>query len=477
MSVSVGLAVAVGAASAVFPPAGMLAVLAVAVVGPIIVMVARDAGSLTRAIGARLYLYVPVALLFTSLIQIVRRSATSSSFGFAAVYEFALEGFAVALVLLGLRAERLTFRWTVPAILWGALGVFAMTSAIWSPSPLLSMLKGGQLLTLGVVVPLLSANFPDRDAIARFLGRYAAALFAAIMLFQAATQGVGSMWRTYEIGNPMYVDGRVRLSLLEIYPLTLGLVTGALILLVLVSKPQPVDWLVIGFLSAINVLTFSRGPLVILVALLPVFVILRLLSRLGRASAWTVVVVLGIVGLLLVAALFVLNGTGAPLGLVQRYLPTDATSLNGRLPLWNDTVGRILAMAYTPAGLFLGHGFASFRFYGLGLFSYAGETHNAPLQVLYELGLGGLFLWLAAVGSCLVQVWNDRIALSQNLIRLLPLIYLLAEEMLDSSLADSRSFVLLILLLYSFRFRDGLTRERSAHTAPALLLRRRLGDT
>lgn len=457
--IGIVVAAAVGALIAVAPSAalGAIGLLVAAAAGTALLLGPRLLARVTTKVGAGFYLYVPAALLFASLVQILNRPATSSSLGVAALYEFALQGAAVGLIVLGIQERRLRFRLSTPGILWGLVGFFAMLSAVWAPSEKVSLLKGGQLLILGVFGTVLSVNFPDRETIARFLGRFAAVLFALLMLFQAVTQGPGSLYRTYEIGNPMYVDGRVRLSLLAIYPLTLGLVTGALILLLLVSRPRLADWIAIIFLGVINYLSYSRSPLAIMGALIVVYLLLRLISYSRGASLWTAIAVIVGVGFIIAFVIMALNSTNVVSELLKSYLPSDTTSLNGRLPLWRDTMGQILAAAATPVGLLLGHGFASFRFYGLTQFSYAGETHNAPLQVLYELGLVGICLWTVAVVSCFVQVWNRRVGLTRNLIRLLPLIYLIAAEMLDSSLADSRSFVLLILLLYSFRFRDGET--------------------
>ena len=455
------LALAGGAVSAAYPLVGIVAVagVVIALAGMLVVPRLRAAAvARTSTLPTEFYRQVPVALMFASLVQIFYKSATSSSVGLAGIYEFALEGIAAGVVLLGVQSGKLRLALPGPAAAWALVGVFAMASAAWAPSTTLTLLKGGQLLVVGIVVPLLSVNFPDRDAAGRFLGRFGAALLAGLAVVQAATSGPGSLWHTYELGNPMYVDGRVRLSLEQIYPLTLGVLTGGLVMLLLVSHPRRLDWLAIGFLAVVQYLTFSRGPSAILVAMIGLYVLFRLLGRLAGSTLGGLVSGLSLAGVVAVGILALTNSP-ALLGQLGHVVPSDLGSLNGRLPLWQDTMGQILKAAQTPAGVFLGHGFASFRFYGLNVFSYAGETHNAPLQVAYELGLLGFTLWLGAVVACAVQVWNSRAGLVNNLIRLLPIVYLLLVEMTDSALADSRSFVLLILLFYAWRFRDGLPRR------------------
>lgn len=477
VAAAVVLALVGGAVSARYPLAGLGAG-AIIILGlaAALVIPRLRAFAVARAstLPAEFYRQAPVALMFASLAQIFYKSATSSSVGLAGIYEFALEGLAVVVTLLGIQSGKLRVALPAPALLWALVGALAMVSEAWAPSSTLALLKGGQLLTIGLVVPLLSVNFASREEAARFLGRFGAGLMALLAVIQAVVSKPSSLYRAYELGNPMYVDGRVRLSLMQIYPLTLGIMAGALVVLLLVNQPKRADWLAIAFLVVLQYLSFSRGPTAILAGTVVLYVLLRVLGRLAGSTIGGIGTA---VGLLAILAAFVLAVSNSPalVGMLGHFLPSDTSSLNGRLPVWRDTINQIVLAAQTPAGALFGHGFASFRFYGLDKFSYAGETHNAPLQVAYEMGLLGLTLWLAAVTACAVQVWNSRVGLVNNLIRLLPILYIVLVELTDSSLADSRSWVLLILLFYSWRFRDGQPRrvEEPATAGPPTRVRLR----
>jgi O-antigen ligase len=134
---------------------------------------------------------------------------------------------------------------------------------------------------------------------------------------------------------------------------------------------------------------------------------------------------------------------------IDARVPTDASTLNGRLPLWHATVQNVLGEAVGTRELLFGHGFASFRYFGLSLFAYAGEAHNAALQVLYELGLVGLAVWTVAILVTFHQMWRSGAGLRERLFVALFCVYLIAIESADSSLADSRSFLLILILLYA----------------------------
>jgi O-antigen ligase len=395
-------------------------------------------------------------LVFVSLIRVDVRDATSASLGAQALFEFVLQGVAAGVLVLALAAGRISIRFTPALVFWVIFGAFATVSALWAPQPQLSALKGVQLIALCVLTAVVATQFTSRRQAVQFLGWLTALGLGGAILLHAVTRGPASLWQAYEMG-------RERLTVLSIHPLVLGGFAGAVALLVLVHRPRGLGWALPLGLAAVTVLSGSRAPTVLLAALVLCWAMLQRSSpRGGRlwARAYVLALATTLVGVLLV------------LGAGQARLPSltgemsakDIRSLNGRVPLWQATLERADAESESGMGVFAGYGFASFRHFGLDQFAYAGEAHNALIQVFAELGIVGLLLWLLAVGTCFAAVWSSSTDLRSRLLGVLPLVYLLGIQMMDSSLADSRSFVLLVLLFYSHaatsrsaeaRFQDG----------------------
>ena len=404
--------------------------------------------TLRARVSQHFFVFAPIALLMISMVRVSVRDPINGGGGLQQVFELMFQVLAAGLVVLALLMGRYEIKLRGASILWLLFALMAGGSALWSDHPSFTLLKGIQLLVVVGVLSVVAPNLPTKEGSARFLGYFGAILFVALLVGELAMGGVSAAWRPYEAQSLEFVGGRFRLSLLAIHPLTLGDVAGTLALLVFVNRRRAADWIPIGLLLGIVVLSFARAALILLVACMFAAYVLQVIPRARRRSS--AVMMLSSLTAMVVAAFVIALNTADP---GQLKLPglnaADATSLNGRTPLWHDIWLNFVQATHHFSGALLGHGFGSFRYFGLLLFNYAGEAHSSPLQVLFELGLVGLGLWIAAVVASIVNATRRGAPLHENLSRLMPIIFLIMLELMDSALADSRSFELVMLLAYT----------------------------
>ncbi len=419
-------------------------VLAIVVVLAAILLSRRLSGTLRR----QFFVYAPLALIVTSMVRISLRDPVNGGGSAQQAFELSLQSLAVAITALGLLLGQYKVKIRPAAALWAAFALFALSSTFWSDHTVFTLLKGTQLLviimTLGVVAP----NLPSKESAARFLAYFGLILFTALLVGEIAVGGLSAAWRPYEAQSLEFVGGRYRLSILAIHPLTLGDVAGTLALLLLVNRRKRADWIPLALLMGIVVLSFSRAALILAAACILVVLILETVAR-PRQRAPGIGVMAGLAAILVGAFAMAMNSADP----VQLALPgmngADATSLNGRLPLWNDVWSNFVNLANGLSAALIGHGFGSFRYFGLRIFNYAGEAHSSPLQVLFELGALGLLLWIAAMSASMFNAARRGAPIHENLRRLVPILYLVMLELMDSALSDSRSFELVMLLSYA----------------------------
>jgi O-antigen ligase len=434
-----------GAAATVFivyaPVYSFVALAAVLGLTTLVVFLRRFERAL--AASARTVLFpLGIAIVFISLLRIDVRDARAESLGVQAFFELGLQGIAAILILLGLAWTRSGVRFSPALVLWSAVGALGILSAFWAPQPALATLKGSQLILLVAVVGAGASQFADRVQAVRFTAWLLVVLLLGMALLQMLIEGPSSLVAGYEMG-------RERLTLLAIHPLVLGGLSGTAAVLLIAHRPQGLDWIAVTILVGVTGLADARFPFIILIVSVAFIFALRSVdpSRLQVAGA-----LLG--GLLLIAligGILITENTSRP-GVGAWFASVDwenVRSLNGRVPLWQAIFELQRLRHENGLAILLGEGFGSFRYFGLDLFAYAGDAHNAPIQVLFELGVVGVIVWFGAVIACAWSVWRSRNTLREQVIVTVPILYILGVQMMEASLADSRSFLLILLILYA----------------------------
>jgi O-antigen ligase len=435
------VALAAGAVAALFPMlAGALLALAIGIV-PLALFIRSMSRGISQSRGSLLTV-VGLTLIFFSLIRIADRDPTSTALGIQAMFEFALQGAALGLIFLGLYISGERIRFSGAALLWIAFGTYALFTAFWAPQPMLTMSKGVQFLALVVAVTLAASRFEDRYQGVRFFAWLVTFAILGSVMIQVALSGPASLLEAA-------ADGRTRLHIFSIHPIALGILSSMLALILLVNKPRGIDWIPVPILIVVTVLTAARAPLGILLMMIVVYAMLRsrinFRSYLGWASIAVLAGVFLLVGPSILPSASGDSGATATLGQLER----DITTLNGRIPVWQAVLDRANSVSDQQMSIVIGHGYGSFRLFGLDLFAYGGDAHNALIQVFAELGFFGATLWVAAIGACFKNVWRTGNGTRDRMILSLPIVFIVGTQMMDASMADSRSFVLVVLLFYS----------------------------
>jgi O-antigen ligase len=438
---SVVITTLVGVVSALAPTFAIAVLAGVVAVGSLLLLVSRTVHGLTEVRYVRV-LPIVLALTLISLIPIDVRDPTAAGLGTQAIFEFSLQAGALSLLLFTLVGNGTRIPKSPVLVLWSAVGVIALMSAFWAPNSQLAAMKAIQLIVLVLLIISAAVHFRDRHHAVRYLAWLTLSTFLGMALFQVVTSGAESLIMGYEFG-------RQRLTLLAIHPLILGGFTGALAIMLLVNRPRRWDWLAFGLLLGLTALTNARVPLVLVIFMVVGYVLLRVgssayMQRLAFITGFSLVTVV-LLGLMTSA-----NTPTDVFAAVNPEIETqDVRTLNGRIPLWQSIFARGQAQSDSELGALSGHGFASFRYFGLDEFDFGGDAHNAAIQVFFELGALGLVLWLSAIIACGYMVVRSGTSVREKLILLLPILYIMGVQMMEASLADSRSFLLLALLFYA----------------------------
>lgn len=145
-----------------------------------------------------------------------------------------------------------------------------------------------------------------------------------------------------------------------------------------------------------SLLLASRGMMIALAIALTV-TMLRLIMT-DRSSLIQVMVII-----LLSAAGVLLPGGD---GLLRRFDEQTTASGGSRVPLWIHTLDEYSESG--PAGLLLGNGFKSSEAIIESQFGIMTSVHNAYIQMLYELGIVGLGVFVVLHGAVAAAAWRSR---------------------------------------------------------------------
>lgn len=305
------------------------------------------------------------------------------------LYHVSIVFFLLAMGLLVLRSERLVVPGSLLLVLLGfwLFLLYAGLSMWWSASSSYASFKFSRLAvvcSLLVLAPVLA--FPERDRVYGFLklSLYMSLLVAALVVYGYLSPDYA---RPYEIyGSASHIrPGRA---------IGFGIVVATHYLLATRRRADRYTYgFVLGVLLLGIVVSGSRGPLVAASAAAGVLVLLELSITRGETARAALFVLLSALGVLALFALHV--GLGIVVPTFDRIVPLLQGNLDpstvGRLRLYRAGVVHWLE---SPV---FGNGLGSFApwFYGEDAMGY---PHNLVLEILAELGLIGLLLFVAVLG-------------------------------------------------------------------------------
>lgn len=322
--------------------------------------------------------------------------------GVRAFVEVGFLGLAILLALFWW-PRRLSFAlvkgwWLLLPAFWAGL------STLWSPNPLLTLAKAGELFLVHLLALVISQG---SLTLTDWLKKTQVSLLLILLL------GFGLNVVYY--GTPFYYgpplggllageSDRPRLTLAADHPLVVGHLF-ALLLFVSAALLRGKGWFSSGGLIMLSVwglfTTQARASTVATGAALMWWVLRALGKRLGRLrillETAVVMVALGIAATLFPEAV----------DATSTYTP-DVYTLNGRIPLWQATVEALFA---DFALLFLGTGFEATRYLTFDLAYWnPGHTHNGFLEIIAGLGLPGLLFYLPLIVFVVRSMWRPSIA-------------------------------------------------------------------
>jgi O-antigen ligase len=316
---------------------------------------------------------------------------------------YAVIGLVTALVALGLPKNKL--RLTGMELLLVGYVSIVILSAIWSPTSTFSFVRGAQIAVLLLYTfVIIRAIGPDLawNALTTSLLVFSIlfALIGLAMLGPDLTAAVRSRFGWFST-HPIQVGSFAALACL---PIIAGYLFSARSISISRRSTRVAS---VVFLTAILLITQSRGPLLAFVVAVAALIMIRSLG--GTAAA------LGIV-LVSTLALVLLNLPSGAIGFVDalansgigpveflfRGQDVDSfLSMTGRMDLWTEMVP---AFFERP---FLGYGYQVARIIGMEVAPWAGEAHNALLQSLIDVGLIGTLLLLIPAFSTVITDYRN----------------------------------------------------------------------
>jgi O-antigen ligase len=281
---------------------------------------------------------------------------------------------------------------------------WCMVSAIWSPNPILTIAKAGELwcITLAALMTVtlaLRSNFSE----ARLATVFALAMIAVICGLIVANvfywgkplPSTGDSALAMELLGESFSEERPRLILAYQHALlTADLLALAIISLIASDLRKIFKAILLPGLLALLWLTDARGATIGLATSLLALALLKL----GRNSTRAIAVMSSLS--VAVAALLVFQDR-LP-ALVRPFMTDDVLTLNSRTELWSKTITYIFAQPI------LGTGYFASRYLLIKDFDFAGHAHNSFLEVQLTTGLIGLLMLCAFLVLIAREIFATR---------------------------------------------------------------------
>lgn len=364
-------------------------------------------------------------------------------------YELGLIVVGIALVLQYALIHDTPITLTDPAFISVCIfGAWALLTTLWSDGPTLTLGKGMELLLLGIGTGMIASVTGHLKSSWSMPDILTVAFLAALVIFLFANIAI---WHT-----PLYRETsveanvhRTRLVFAYAHPLTVSdFLALAMITLVASRFRLAFKGVVFATLAFLLVLTGSRGAPAGLVIALAIMAIVKPKSRRAHvAGAWSTVI--AVIAYLLYAELFRGGDVLFPL---RPELTVNTTSLNGRTSLWS------YALQLFRERPLVGYGFNASRFRLLEPFPWAGQTHNAYIEIILTTGIIGGVLALLFIVALLRAIFRTK---DVYLISLT--IYVALEGILDPILLTTGLPMLLLLLAVTYA---NLTHQHTPRATP-----------
>jgi len=330
---------------------------------------------------------------------------------------------------------------------------WALCSTLWSVNPVYTFGKSFEFLLLTYIAAVLIVDFRGLPRVPRY-GIEALLTWATLIVILLSFASNTVLW-----DSPFHFhqnEGRTRFSFGYSHPLETADFCAVAAIVAFTSN---LPWLfrlgVAALGSWIVYLADARSTLIFLMAILGVAAIMRI-----RTVGLRLAALAGAGFACYVASILFVEGQFS-------FLPPDFATLNGRTVLWQES----LEVAYDH--LLLGVGFFATGEYLVSFFGWAGNAHNAYVEVLLATGLIGLFLLLVflAYGAWLCLK-------SRNHALICILLFICLESIFNPLLLSPRTpmFVLILLMLAASELPRSVARPVAHAPQPEPAFRLRLID-
>ena len=345
---------------------------------------------------------------------------------------------------------------TPASVIMGLFIYWALLSSLWSPNPVLTLAKAGELAIVALVAVMVVSVAARRPSSLERLANILAWVFilvvGALLVSNLVLYGTLIPMRSALVDGVIPVGEigaetvRPRFVLGYLNPLaTADWLAMAVIILIASRLNLWLKLLLTPGYWALRWLTDGRGPMAGALVAVPAILLLRV-----RRHDLRVLLAGGAISIFLLA--YALYSKSDLVKLVDQLWTPDMSTLNGRTGVWEVAISAI------PQRLFTGYGYFASRYVLLQVFSWAGHTHNSFIEIALSTGLVGLFLLTAFVVYMLyaVIVTRDRLLLGMG-------IYCCIQGMLNP-LLFSPGIPMFILLLCMIRAGRRTRRQALAHS-------------
>lgn len=315
---------------------------------------------------------------------------------------------------LAMRSHALTV--CIPFIGW------ALCSTIWSLNPVYTFGKSFEFLLLILIAAAVIVGIRGLPRMPRF-GVEGLITMSGVLVIVLSFISNALIWGT--IFPLHHNEGRTRFSFGFAHPLeTADLCAVTAIIAFAGPLPWPVRLSVAALGSWIVYLADARSTMVFLLAVLCLAAMMHIRPVGLRLCA----IALAGIGVYVAAILFVQGDIN--------FLPPDFATLNGRTVLWEES----LQVAYDHP--LLGVGFYATGDYLVSLFDWAGNAHNAYLEVILATGVIGFLLLLMFLAYAAWLCLRTR-----NPTLICMLVFICLESLFNPLLLSPRTPMLFFILL------------------------------
>jgi O-antigen ligase len=328
---------------------------------------------------------------------------------------------------------------------FAVFGLFALSSFWRSYSPSLSLAKGVLFLMVFATGYLAFETGLGQRYFRYIFWSYTALLLIGLM--------VGFLFPSqYPLISVEEFTGRTRVSVFETYP---GIMADSVALLLLLCPltGKRVGRLPQIFLFSMNLLAGEKLSSGLLCAML----LIRFASGRRQWRSWpTVAAIVGTTCFVTVCVAWYLNPT-IPNHLLSHSIESiygnkvasDATSFDGRLPLWIESL-KLLQNASL-----LGYGWEGVRDLMLRVASWSGSSHNGYLELALSSGILGMAFFLTGVASLIYACFLTRFPFRMH--AALVIAWIVTSAVLGSAFSFPNYFGTLIFLWLAYEAKEKRT--------------------